>query len=94
MLDTGGQRIRITAYDTAAGAVPAANEAIAEGNGLILGPLLAEDVRAVAPVARRADVPVIAFSNDISVAGDGVYVMGFSPGQSIDRVVAFARGRG
>jgi branched-chain amino acid transport system substrate-binding protein len=94
LLDTGGQRIRITAYDTASGAVPAVNEAIAEGNGLILGPLLAEDVRAVAPVARGADVPVIAFSNDVSVAGDGVYVMGISPGQSIQRVVAFARSRG
>jgi ABC-type branched-subunit amino acid transport system substrate-binding protein len=94
LLDTGGQRIRITAYDTAAGAVPAANEALAEGNGLILGPLLAEDVRAVAPVARRADVPVVSFSNDISVAGDGVYVMGFTPGQSIQRVVAFAHLRG
>ena len=94
LLDTGGQRIRITAYDTASGAVPAANEALAEGNGLILGPLLAEDVRAVAPVARRADVPVVSFSNDISVAGDGVYVMGFNPGQSIQRVVAFAHSRG
>ena len=94
LLDTGGQRIRITAYDTASGAVPAANEALAEGNGLILGPLLAEDVRAVAPLARRADVPVVSFSNDISVAGDGVYVMGFNPGQSIQRVVAFAHSRG
>jgi len=94
LLDTGGERIRITAYDTATGAVPAANEAIAEGNGLILGPLLAEDVRAVAPVARAADVPVIAFSNDVSVAGNGVYVMGINPGQSIQRVVAFAHSRG
>ena len=94
LLDTGGQRIRITAYDTAAGAAAAANEALADGNGLILGPLLAEDVRAVAPVARRAGVPVIAFSNDVSVAGDGVYLMGFTPAQSIERVVAFARARG
>lgn len=94
LLDTGGQRIRITAYDTARGAQAAANEAIAEGNGLFLGPLLAEDVRAVAPVARAEQVPVIAFSNDVSVAGDGVYVMGFNPGQSVDRVVAFARSRG
>src|SRR3954470_21799814 len=94
LLDTGGQRIRITAYDTAAGAVPAANEALAEGAGLILGPLLAEDVRAVAPVARRADVPVVSFSNDVSVAGEGVYVMGLNPGQSIQRVVAFAHSRG
>jgi ABC-type branched-subunit amino acid transport system substrate-binding protein len=94
LLDTGGQRIRITAYDTSSGAAAAANEALTDGNGLILGPLLAEDVRAVAPVARRAQVPVIAFSNDVSVAGDGVYVMGFSPGQATDRVVSFARSRG
>jgi ABC-type branched-subunit amino acid transport system substrate-binding protein len=96
LLDSGGERIRITAYDTAAagGAVNAANQAISEGNGLILGPLLAEDVRAVAPIARQNDVPVIAFSNDVSVAGNGVFLMGFTPGQSISRVVTFARSRG
>jgi branched-chain amino acid transport system substrate-binding protein len=94
LLDMGGQRIRITAYDTAGGALPAANAALAEGNGLILGPLLAEDVRAVAAEARRARTPVIAFSNDVSVAGEGVYLMGFNPAQSIDRVVSFARSRG
>lgn len=92
--DTGGQRIRITAYDTSRGAAGAAIQAIREGNALILGPLLAEDVRAVAPIARRAGVPVIAFSSDISVAGDGVYIVGLNPGQTIDRVVAFARSRG
>jgi branched-chain amino acid transport system substrate-binding protein len=96
LLDSGGERIRITVYDTArpGGAAAAANEALGEGNGLFLGPLLAEDVRAVAPIARRADVPVIAFSNDVSVAGDGVYLMGFTPGQSVGRVVAYARSRG
>jgi len=94
LLDMGGERFRITAYDTASGAVPAANEAIAEGSGLILGPLLAEDVRAVAAVARRADVPVIAFSNDATVAGDGVFLMGITPQQSVTRVIGFARSRG
>ena len=91
LLDAGGERIRITAYDTARGAGEAANSALAEGNGLILGPLLADDVRAVAPIARRARVPVVAFSNDVSVAGDGVYIMGFNPAQSIARVVGHAR---
>ena len=94
LLDTGGGRIRITAYDTATGAAPAADQALAEGSGLILGPLLAEDVRAVAPLARRARVPVIAFSNDSGVAGDGVYLMGITPGQSIARVVDYAHSRG
>jgi branched-chain amino acid transport system substrate-binding protein len=94
LLDTGGQRVRITVYDTAKGAAAAANEALAEGNGLFLGPLLAEDAAAIAPIARRGRVPVISFSNDVSVAGNGVYIIGFNPAQSIDRVVAHARAQG
>lgn len=94
LLDTGSEAMRITNYDTAYGAAAAAQRAVAEGAQLILGPLLAEDVRAVGPIARRAGVPVIAFSNDSSVAGDGVYLMGYSPTQSIERVVAYARSRG
>ncbi len=95
LADLGSERIRITAYDTArSGPEAAASQALADGNGLFLGPLLAEDARAIAPMARRANVPVIAFSNDVSIAGDGVYVMGLNPGQSIDRVVQYARSRG
>jgi len=95
LLDTGGERIRITVYDTArGGALAAANEALADGNGLFLGPLMADDARAVAPVARRARVPVITFSNDTSVAGNGVYLMGFTPTQSITRTVSFAESKG
>lgn len=94
LADTGGQRIRILAYDTGPGAAQAASTAIAEGAGLILGPLLAEDVRVVAPIAAAADVPVVSFSNDVAVAGDGVYLMGLNPGQSVDRVVDYARGQG
>ena len=69
VLDTGGKRVRITFYDTATGPSGAASRAIAEGNKLILGPLLAEDARLVAPVAQRAKVPLISFSNDTGVAG-------------------------
>lgn len=94
VLDTGGARIRVTMYDTATGAASAAQKAIAEGNRLILGPLLADDARAVAPVARAAKVPVISFSNDTSVAGSGTFVMGYTPVQSINRVVDYARGKG
>lgn len=95
LLDSGGQRIRLTVYDTArAGAAAAANEALAQGNRLFLGPLLADDVRAAAGLARRAGVPVVAFSNDVSVAGDGVYLMGFSPAQSVARVIGYARSQG
>ena len=94
LLDTSNEQVRITRYDTATGAAAAANRALADGARLILGPLLAEDVRAVAPIARRANVPLLAFSNDTSVAGNGAYVMGYAPAQSIERVVRYAKSRG
>jgi ABC-type branched-subunit amino acid transport system substrate-binding protein len=90
LLDTNAQNLRITTYDTAAGAGAAANKAILDGNRLILGPLLAEDVVAVSGVARPAKVPMITYSNDVSVADRDVFVLGQVPGQSVARV-SFAR---
>jgi len=94
LADTGGQALRITNYDTGPGAAAAAARALAEGSELFLGPLLADDVRQVAPAAVAAHVPVISFSNDAAVAGEGVWLLGFSPSQSIDRVVRYAKSRG
>lgn len=96
LADSGDQTLQLRVYDSAGpgGAAAAAQRAIDDGHRLILGPLLAKDVRAAAPVARRADVPIVAFSNDESVAGGGVYLMGLTPSQSIGRVVAHARSTG
>lgn len=95
LVDTNNQQISLTVFDSAsAGAAAAANQALAAGNELILGPLTAGEVRAVAPIAGAANVPVIAFSNDQDVAGNGVFIMGTVPTVSIDRVVEYARGKG
>jgi len=94
LLDTNAQNLRITTYDTANGAGPAAARAIADGNKLILGPLNAEDVTAVVSVARPAHVPMITFSNDADVAARDVFVFGEVPGQSVARVIAYARAHG
>jgi ABC-type branched-subunit amino acid transport system substrate-binding protein len=94
LLDTNAQNLRITTYDTANGAGPAAARAIADGNKLILGPLNAEDVTAVVGVARPAHVPMITFSNDADVAARDVFVFGQVPGQSVARVIGYARAHG
>lgn len=94
LLDTKAENLRITSYDTASGAKAAAEKAIADGNKLILGPLFADNVVAVAPVARAAKVPIISFSNDVGVAGNSVFIMGYIPSQSIDRVVGYAASQG
>ncbi|MCJ2177739.1 penicillin-binding protein activator [Novosphingobium album (ex Hu et al. 2023)] len=94
LLDTGAKNLRVTTYDTAANPADAARRALADGNHLILGPLLADNIPAVAAVARPAKVPLISFSNDEAAAGKDVFIMGNLPGQSIARTVDYARSQG
>jgi branched-chain amino acid transport system substrate-binding protein len=94
LLDTNAKSLRITSYDTAVGAGQAAAKAIQDGNQLILGPLLSDEVQLVAAVARPAHVPMITYSNDVGVADRDVFVLGQVPGQSIARVVGYARAHG
>jgi len=83
--DTGG---------TPDGAASAAQAAIAEGAGLILGPLTSQETAAVAPIARSANVAVLAFTNDPSQAQPGVWTLGVTPGQQVRRLVAAAQAQG
>lgn len=94
LLDTNAENLRITTYDTAPGAGTAASRAIADGNRLILGPLTREDVGTVLAQARPANVPLITFSNDSSIARPDVFVMGLIPEQAITRAIdsAYATG--
>ncbi len=75
---------------TSDGAAAAARSALADGAEIILGPLFSESVDAVAPVARAAGAPVIAFSSDVKSGGDGVYLLSFPPEIEIARVTDYA----
>src|SRR5690606_5041686 len=81
LLDTNSDNLRITTYDTSTGADSAAARAIADGNKLVLGPLLSEDIPAILKRTRPAGVPLVSFSNDSSVAAADVFVMGITPDQ-------------
>ena len=94
ILDTEASNLRITTYDTAQGPQEAARQAIADGNKLILGPLMGSNVVSVRAESGPANVPIISFSNDTTVAGPGVFVMGHIPEQSIARSVEYARDNG
>ena len=97
MFDLADRRFQLMPIDdkgTTNGSMDAARQAIAEGAQIILGPLLAPSVRAVAPIATGAAVPVIAFSSDQKVASPGVYIIGFTPEAEVERVIGFAASRG
>lgn len=83
--DTGG---------TPAGAGSAAQQAIAAGDRMILGPLTAAETAAVAGPAQAAGVPVLAFTSDPAQARPGVWTLGLTPGQQVQRLVAAAQAKG
>jgi branched-chain amino acid transport system substrate-binding protein len=79
---------------TPQGAQLGAQQALAEGAEIIVGPLFAQSVSAVGGVARSRNIPVIAFSTDASVAARGVYLLSFLPESDVRRIVEYAVSKG
>lgn len=79
---------------TPQGAQAAADQAIRDGAEIILGPLQSASVSAIAPQARKANVPVLAFSNDPRVAGSGIYLVSFLIEPEVERIISYAISRG
>jgi len=83
--DTGGDPAR---------AADAAKAAIAAGDPLIIGPLTAEETQAVATISVPANIPVLSFSSDPTVAAPGIWTLGITPAQQMRRLVAAAAAEG
>lgn len=96
-LTSGGGDVTFLIHDDGAtpdGARAAAQAALAEGAELLIGPVFAGSVRAAGAVARAADRPLIGFSSDATAAAPGVYLLSLLIESYIERVVAYAAGRG
>lgn len=97
MFDTGAENFELMPRDsgtTAQSAAQAAQAALNDGAQLILGPLFADAVKAVKPLAAQKGIQVIAFSTDTAAAGGNTFLMGFTPASQIDRIVRFASVKG
>lgn len=91
MHDIGNGRLRLLVRDTAADpatAEAAARDVLQQGAQLVLGPLTRSSTLAAAAATRERATPMIAFSSDETVAGDGVYLLSLTPRQELSRIVA------
>ncbi len=97
VFDRQGTDVLLIALDTKgteAGALSATKAAVKAGADVILGPILANNVKASSREARRTQTPLIAFSTDQTVAGNGTYLLSFPPEAEVDRIVDYAAGTG
>ncbi|MFT9359307.1 MAG: penicillin-binding protein activator [Acetobacter okinawensis] len=85
--------MQMDVHDTAAigGAEQATSAAIQAGDGILLGPLTSGDTAVAAPAAQAAGIPVLAFTSDIGQGRPGVWVMGITPEEQVQQLVAQAK---
>jgi branched-chain amino acid transport system substrate-binding protein len=76
--------------NTPAEAARAAKQAMDQGATFIVGPLFSQSVALIAPMARERKVPILSFSNNQAVAGNGVFLFGFLPEQQVKRMADYA----
>jgi ABC-type branched-subunit amino acid transport system substrate-binding protein len=79
---------------TADTAANGARSLLAQGAEVIIGPLFSASAAAVAPIAHDRQVPVISFSTDRKVAGNGLYLLSYQPSNEVARVVSYAVAQG
>ena len=97
MRDLNGVQIDLRVYGTAGNAQTAANQAavaVNDGAAIIIGPLYAEAANAAGITAAQNGVNVLAFSNNTTIAGGNVFVLGATFDNSANRLVGFAAGQG
>lgn len=95
--DLGDIKIDLRVYDTAGSADVAAQQAqraVDEGSKIILGPLFAEAANAAAVAVGDEGVNVMSFSNNPSIAGGNVFILGKTFDNTASRLMSYAKAQG
>ncbi|WP_299031152.1 ABC transporter substrate-binding protein [uncultured Sulfitobacter sp.] len=95
--DLDGVKIDLRVYGTAgkAGtAATAAAQAVADGAKIILGPVYGEAANAAGVAVAEAGVNVLSFSNNTTIAGGNVFVLGPTFDNTAQRLVSYAKRAG
>ncbi len=90
--DLNGVQIDLRVYATAgnpAQAATVAAAAVAEGAKIILGPVYAEEANAAGVAVAGSGVNILAFSNNSSIAGGNVFILGPTFRNTADRLVGY-----
>ena len=92
--DQTNAKIDLRVYDTAGTPQQASNAAIAavnDGAKIILGPLYAEAANAAAVAIAGTNTNVLAFSNNASIAGGNLFILGPTFDNTANRLVNYGR---
>jgi len=95
--DLDGVQIDLRVYGTAgqaSTAATAASQAVADGAKIILGPVYGEAANAAGVAVADSGVNVLSFSNNTTIAGGNVFVLGPTFDNTANRLVNYAKRTG
>ena len=95
--DLDGVQIDLRVYNTGGNAQQAASvaaQAASDGAKIILGPLYGEAANAAGVAVAGRNINVLAFSNNASIAGGNVFVLGPTFENTANRLVSYSRQQG
>tara|TARA_R110000787_G_scaffold103261_6_gene209755 strand:- start:5859 stop:7043 length:1185 start_codon:yes stop_codon:yes gene_type:complete len=95
--DLGGVKIDLRVYGTAGQAsmaATAASQAVADGAKIIIGPVYGEAANAAGVAVAPSGVNVLSFSNNTTIAGGNVFVLGPTFDNTANRLVSYAKRAG
>lgn len=95
--DLNGARIDLRVYDTAGNEATTASvtqQAVNDGAKIILGPLYGGNANVAGLTAAKAGVNVLAFTNNSSLAGGNVFVLGQTFDDTARRLTSYAARQG
>ncbi|WP_375174865.1 penicillin-binding protein activator [Pseudooceanicola sp.] len=95
--DLNGAKIDLRVYDTAGNEATTAEvttQAVNDGAKIILGPLYGSNANVAGVAAARAGVNVLAFTNNSSLAGGNVFVLGQTFEDTANRLTSYAARQG
>ena len=93
LFDNPSANLQLIPVDSAAAGQPV-SEALTRGAGTIVGPVFAQEAKALSKSAQDGHIKMFALTNDNSAATQGVYVMGITPESQIRHVLDYASTQG
>ena len=97
MRDLGGVEVDLRVYSTAGNsgrAAQVAAQAVSEGAKIIIGPVYGEAANAAGVAVAEQGVNVLSFSNNPTIAGGNVFILGPTFESTANRLVGYAKRSG
>jgi ABC-type branched-subunit amino acid transport system substrate-binding protein len=91
--DLGNLNLQLKIYDTEGRediSIDSVHSAINDGAHIIVGPFLPETTKAISTISKSKGIKVISFSNDLTLAGNNIFVIGDTSVNRAEKLIKYS----